>query len=234
MSCSGCAAGFPLKRKGGNCRARDLDSPVTPFQLKLRIHFAIATLFVAVWSSYGQGVFVYDQQSADENLTAEVAFNLATNQLLGQSFTPFLSSIQFVRLQFSDFNWGNGIGATVYVNLRSSSISGPILAATDPVFLPDGFAGEGNRFTNFFFLAPVPLTPGTPYFLNPVLQSGDSGFTVDGNFFPYSGGSLFVQGAANPRDLWFREGIVVPEPSSLFLLMTGSAFALLASFRRRE
>jgi hypothetical protein len=53
--------------------------------------------------------------------------------------------------------------------------------------------------------------------------------------YNYPGGTAFYHGVSDPtEDLWFREGIVVPEPSSIFLLLTGGAFALLTSFRRKE
>src|SRR5262245_20091934 len=102
--------------------------------------------------------FLYDQQSANETGIGEVGFPFATNPPVGQSFIPSLSGIQFVSLQFGDANWGNGVGASVYVNLRSNSISGPILAATDIVLMPDGMGtGTNHGFTNFFFPSFVPL-----------------------------------------------------------------------------
>jgi len=42
---------------------------------------------------------------------------------MGQSFTPTLSSIDFVFLQIDDYNWNNGTGAVVFVRLFSGSLS---------------------------------------------------------------------------------------------------------------
>jgi hypothetical protein len=58
------------------------------------------------------------------------------------------------------------------------------------------------------------------YFFQPVVQSGDSWSVVAYNSYNYQGGNAFEQGLSLPSiDLWFREGIVVPEPSSLSLLI---------------
>jgi hypothetical protein len=171
---------------------------------------------------YGQGVFIYDQQSSTESLTGEGGGIIQSNQPIGQSFTPALSSINFVRFQFADPNWGNGLGATVSVNLRSDSITGPILASTDPVFMPDSF-GVGNSagYTNFFISSPAPLSPGSTYYLQPILQSGDQSWFITDNVFNYPSGTAFFKGIASSTFyLWFREGIyVVPEPSSLSLVI---------------
>jgi len=82
---------------------------------------------------------------------------------------------------------------------------------------------SGIGVTNFFFSTPVPVVPGTTYFLEVIVQSGD----IWGlNTVPdlYSGGTMFYQGAAQPlQDLWFREGIIIPEPSTMALLITAGA-----------
>ena len=113
---------------------------------RLAIAFASA-------SAFGQGTFIYDQQSADETTGGGVGGLIQSFVSIGQSFTPTLSSVGFIRLRMFDSISGNGIGATVHLNLRSGSISGSILSSTDPVFMPDGFGvGNGNRdYPNFFF-----------------------------------------------------------------------------------
>jgi PEP-CTERM motif len=183
---------------------------------------SLGALFVAR-SVGAQGTFVYDQQSAVEGITAESGGIIQSNRPIGQSFIPTLAAIDFVRFQFADGNSINGLGATVYVNLRSNSITGPIMASTDPVFMPNGF-GVGNSagYTNFFFSLSVALTPGTTYYLQPILDSGDQSWVVTAGLFPYSRGTAFFKGAAGSFDLWFREGIVVPEPSSATLVLLGS------------
>lgn len=171
-------------------------------------------------SAPAQGTFLYDQQSVtNDSAGGEGVPTIQSNQPIGQSFTPALGSIGFIRLFLIDGSL-NGLGANVYLNLRSDSITGPILSSTDPVFMPDGFGGPKN----FLFPTPVAVTPGVVYFFQPVVQSGDLWGVVDDNHYNYPGGTAIGQGIADPVfDLWFREGIIVPEPSgvSLFLLAMG-------------
>jgi hypothetical protein len=194
------------------------------------------TLLMSVgFLACGQGTFIYDQQSADESAGGGGAQGIQAYQPIGQSFKPALSLVGFVRLQLFDVNSGNSNGATVHVNLRSNSVTGPVLASTDAVFMPDGFGvGNGNRgYTNFLFSTPAPVTPGVTYYLQPVVQSGDAWAIVSYNY-GYPGGSIFLQGATIPGiDLWFREGIVVPEPSSGLLFLFGSGAVAWRHRRRR-
>lgn len=171
--------------------------------------------------SRGQGTFVTDQASAGESTQGEFAIGIQSNQPLGQSFTPSLDGVGFIRLYTGDSSL-NGIGATLYVNLRSGSMSGPIIGASAPVFLPDGFVGR----TNFLFTTQLSVTPGTSYYLQPVVQSGDTWQIISdgGRNFTYSGGTAFYHGTASQfEDLWFQEGVVVPEPSPLAVLLCGVA-----------
>jgi hypothetical protein len=168
----------------------------------------------------GQGIFVYDQQSVtNDSAGGEGAPIIQSSQPIGQSFTPTLSSVGFIRLFVGDSAF-NGLGATMYVNLRADSITGPILGSTDPVFMRDGFAGR----TNFLFGSPVAVTPNVTYFFEPVVQSGDLWGIVDDPNYHYAGGTAFGFGQPQPPfDLWFREGIIIPEPCgvSLILLAAG-------------
>jgi hypothetical protein len=182
--------------------------------------FALATGWLHV--TCAQGTFIYDQQSAGENAPGEAVVGIQANQPLGQSFTPSLSAINFIRLQLTD-GAINGLGATVFVNLCSTSISGLILGATAPVSMPDGFSG----YTNFFFEMPVSLTPGVQYFFQPMVQSGDQWGVAGYNpVFNYPGGTLIYRGSPSPAsDLWFREGIYnVPEPSAGVFVLLGTAW----------
>ena len=171
-------------------------------------------------SASGQGPIVFDQESsADETPYPYGSFGAMQDAVSpwGQSFTPTLSEVGFIRLSFTDGNLNDGLGAAVYVNLRSGSISGPIIGATSVVDMPSIFRGVSQ----FDFGSPVGVTPGTSYFFEPVLQSGGR-WDLAGWSYNYPGGSAYSGGQPVPQsDLWFREGIVVPEPRA-------SAFALLA------
>jgi len=189
----------------------------------------LSLLAASAFSTFGQGTLIYDQQSADESTVGGGGVTIQSNQPLGQSFAPTLSQVGFIRLYLFDRNSGNGFGATMYVNLLSNTITGPILRSTEAVFMPDGF-GVGERgFTDFIFSNPVSVTPGTTYFFQPIVQSGDSWAVV---VYPYlyANGDAYFSGTVSPNDLWFREGIIVPEPSSIALLLTGIGLSVL---RRR-
>jgi hypothetical protein len=113
-------------------------------------HASVVALLLAVYA-HAQGTFVYDQQSVTTDGTfAEGVETIQIAQPIGQSFTPTLDSINFIRLKLTD-RAANGIGAAVHINLRSGSITGPIIASTAPVAMLDGFAGP----TNFFFASSI-------------------------------------------------------------------------------
>ena len=169
-----------------------------------------------------QGTFQYDQRSWPVPIPANVLEYIQPNEPIGQFFTPSLSFVGFVQLELFDAHPNNGLGATVYINLRSNSINGPILASTDPVFLPDTPIGGG--VTNFLFPSAAAVVPGTTYFFEIALQSGDLWLINSLGANDYSAGTEFLQGAAQPlEDFWFREGVVIPEPSTTALLLVAGA-----------
>jgi hypothetical protein len=170
----------------------------------------------------GQGTFLYDQQSATESSGGGSTHVIQDNEPLGQSFAPQLSSVGFIRLALADRNPAT-LGATMHINLRSNSITGSLLGSTDPVFMPNNFGSIGYGYTNFFFPIPIPVVPGTTYYFETVVDSGEPWSIVAYNY-SYAGGTWFLRGSAVPQgDLWFREGIVVPEPSTAVLGLVGAA-----------
>ena len=179
-------------------------------------------LMLSALAARGQGTMIYDQQSATNRSISGGGYPFQAEQPAGQSFTPALASIGFVQFEFWDDYPEGGVGATVYVNLLAGSISGTVLDSTAPVFIPYGFA---SGITNFFFATPVAVTPGTTYYLQPVLESGDSTCLIIGGPFSYSGGTFFLDGSPDPNgyDAWFREGDIVPEPPSGLLVLLGVA-----------
>ena len=168
--------------------------------------------------THAQGTMLVDQQSFDESNYGEFLANISASQPIGQSFVPSLGGVGFVRMYLSDRN-ADGIGTTVYVNIRSGSLSGAVVGFTSPVAVPDLFHGP----TNFFFATEVALTPGVTYYLQPVIQSGQDFGTGYDNHYGYTGGNAFFNGTASQfDDLWFREGVIVPEPSTTALLLVGT------------
>jgi hypothetical protein len=180
--------------------------------------------------AHAQGTFSYDQQSADEANLIEGGVAIQSNQPVGQSFTPTFSSVGFIRLWLYDGAFPNGAPGTMYLNLRSDSINGTILGSTGLVALPANSTG----FTDFLFGSPVSVQPGSTYYFQPVLQDSLSRGLNQANY-AYSGGTLLLNGVPDPQghDLWFREGIIVPEPSNIALALSGLAcFAVLIRRRR--
>jgi hypothetical protein len=171
---------------------------------------------------------MYDQQSASNGL-APSGYSINLGQPLGQAFTPMLSSVGFVALELE--NSTARTNATIYVNLWADSIGGTLLGSTAPVSFPASyFLGP----TNFFFGTPLAVTPGTQYYLQPVIQSGGNNqWTIQLDFYSYPD-PFYGQGVplSNGQRAWFREGILVPEPSSALLILAGAGF--LACSRRAQ
>ncbi|HOA62409.1 MAG: hypothetical protein KA191_16620 [Verrucomicrobia bacterium] len=182
------------------------------------------------WGAAGQGVFVYDQQSS----IAEPAFVyggvLAPDQPpgYGQSFTPSLSAVGFIRMAFRDGRPGNATGASMMMNLRSDSITGPIVGTSLVVDMPEGFVGTAD----FLFAPEVSVVPHVMYYFEPRIVSGDTWyFDIREEVYNYPGGTWIAMGRPDVSvDCWFREGIIVPEPSSLTLGLFG--FAVFACVKR--
>jgi hypothetical protein len=179
-------------------------------------------LVLSALATRGQGTFTYDQQSATNRSISGGGLPFQAEQPAGQSFTPTLSSVGFVQFQFIDPHPGDGVGATVYVNLWADSLGGTFLGSTAPVSMPDGFF---FGVTNFLFGTSVAVTPGIVYYLQPVLQSGDPLWEANGGPYSYSGGTSFFNGSPDPNgyNLWFREGVRTPEPSPGLLVLLGIA-----------
>ena len=112
------------------------------------------------------------------------------------------------------------------VILRTDSITETILGSTEPVIVQHRFV-----VVDFFFASPVTVTPGTTYYFQPVVQAGNDTLTLNAYAYGYPGGGLFLNSSPGAgTDLWFREGIVVPEPSAILLCGLG----IVALYFRRK
>jgi len=171
----------------------------------------------------GQGTLVYDQESSSDEVSTFGSVPIQAYGTVGQSFTPSLSTVGFVRLRVFDLDPRNGSGATLTVNLRATAINGPLVGTALSVVLGNGYVGA----TNFIFADAIPVVPSTAYYFEAVVQSGDNwGIVALGDDYP--NGSFYSGGTGTPfpgNDLWFREGIVVPEPSSVSWLFLGGGIA---------
>lgn len=186
----------------------------------------LTTFILAASFARGQGTFQVDQSVSLTNAPGGLV-NIQPDPT-GESFIPALSSVGFVQ-----FYLGDPIrvqGPTMFVDLWSGSLgNGTLLGQSSPISLSTTFVG----IATFSFANPVAVTPGTTYYLQPVIQSGDSESIgeVPGTFYP--NGTAFLSGTAEPADLWFREGIIVPEPSSVSFALLGFA-AIYPVLRRRR
>jgi len=187
----------------------------------------IILTFLSALIGHGQAI-LYDQQSStDETPFAHAGYSIQDASQSGQSFTPSLAGVDFVRLNLNDDNTTNGLGATLYLKLRQSNMGGTILGTTSPVTLTNGFAGP----VSFFFPSTVALSPSQPYAFEVVVQSGDNWNALAAEYF-YDGGTSFYRGLPiSGSDLWFREGVFVPEPATGVLFAMGSALLLRARKR---
>ena len=178
-------------------------------------------LLLSACACLGQGTFVFDQQSSTDETPPPLNAGGARIQGypdygFGQSFTPSLSSVGFIRLLLADANTSDSIGALVYLNLRSS-VNGSIIGTSSSVTMLNGFSGPEN----FFFSTPVPVAAGSSYYFEAVEQTGGP-WNMFGIGDTYPRGSAYNAGSPQVGDYWFREGIVVPEPSPVALLLLSS------------
>jgi hypothetical protein len=189
---------------------------------------------LVAFAAFGQGTFVFDQQSNTDETPPRYGSGvpIQTFAPYGQSVTPSLQAVGFIQLKLNDGSPGDGRGATLYVNLRTDSIADPILGTTTPVTMLDLFTGTAS----FFFLNDVQVTPGLTYFFEPVVQSGGN-WNIDAWEYNYEGGMVFYNGGlpASGSDVWFREGLFVPEPASALLVVVGvGAFLFVRQSRQRR
>ncbi len=178
----------------------------------------------------GRGTVVVDQ--SQELITSNWAIPFYSP--MGQSFVPTLTGFDFVELMMGDATTAPEDGAA-YVRIRRDWINGPVIGASEVVPLEDcfalpnppgcGIAGGGDVEVHFAFSEQVALIPGETYVLEVVAAGGFFGVgnvSIALNDF-YPQGTMFSQGSPVAfRDMWFREGMIVPEPGTLSLMLLGS------------
>ncbi len=186
------------------------------------VELAAVILALATADALAQGLIV-DQASGTLSEVVTTSTLIPDNEI-AQSFTPSLSAVGFV--QFSDYISVNFDSVTMVVNLRQGAYNGSIIDSTTPVVL----VNKSTQISTFYFPANIPVTPGQLYFFEPVIQF--SGQIAIGYKNPsgYSGGDAWNNGLQDTGDYWFREGIVVPEPDMIWLLLLGSGVFI---WRRR-
>jgi hypothetical protein len=203
----------------------------------------VALLLVCFASvSHGQGLLV-DQSYVNQRLDRGV--NLKISAPIGQEFTPTLNGINAVEFLMGGANLGQGHLA---VNLRDDSITGPILGTSATNYLGPLFKGT----TKFEFPNVIPVVPGDRYVFEirflptstdptwfmwvqgriPPESRNPGGAFIEGGQRQEATTALFREGLILNRDLWLQEQLI-PEPSSVALMLTGLAF-IAAALRRRS
>jgi hypothetical protein len=165
----------------------------------------------------GQG-FIVDQASGTIDELVPPGYTPLPDNMIAQWFTPSLSGVGFVQFNGVVPALPGNNAVTFVVNLRQGTYNGPIISSTDPVVL----VNHSVQIGTFYFPDNIPVTPNQLYFLEPVLQSAgalDIGYKANSTY----GGVPWINGGpSGPGDFWFREGIVVPESSTLWLFLFGS------------
>jgi PEP-CTERM motif len=167
---------------------------------------------------FAQGLVV-DQASGNINEIITQGVNIPDFGSFAQSFTPSLSAVGFV--QFQTFILAGSSGETVVINLRQDAYNGPIVSSTTPVFM----INKGTETGTFYFSSNIPVTPNQVYYFEPVVLSAGSVNLGYKDSSTYVRGEPWINGVqSGPGDFWFREGVVVPEPSAVILLGLGIVF----------
>jgi hypothetical protein len=201
-----------------------------------RLAFWLAGVVLATAVGQAQTFKVYDQMVLPGGLPPDgggIGMLIRTNQPFGQSFVPSLSQVGFIELYLSIYGYGGPLGPlteTTSLLLREDSIAGKVLGETDPITIT--YDGTGRFCTQEFdFHAAVNVLPGQTYVFQVLHVGGDDLVDVIVATTHVSGEDLYPQGRwiwggrplGEGADIWFREGVIVPEPSGVVLLLLGMA-----------
>ncbi|MBD3206840.1 hypothetical protein GF319_10940 [Candidatus Bathyarchaeota archaeon] len=137
---------------------------------------------------------------------------------IGQEFTPTMSPLVAVEIKIRT---ANTLGDdTIIVNIRDSTIDGPILGTSSQLVI-EGFEG----WIRFDF-PPIPLDPGSLYVIE-VEVSKKTFAWYEGPGDVYPGGQGITFGDPYMDDFVFRTYAELNEPVGGELLPTGSILSIL-------
>jgi hypothetical protein len=158
-------------------------------------------------------LLVVDQSATPQTLDA--AFLLSSG--VAQEFFPTLPALDFVDVGLRSMDPNDS--GTFQVRIHEGSL-GNIVGISDPISIST--PGPG-LLAHFEFPNSISLTPGETYLFD-IPHSGPFWGAIVGPS-TYQG-QAFISGQwSTEQDLWFREGVIVPEPATWKL--AGSVLGLL-------
>jgi hypothetical protein len=213
-----------------------MNSPRIPAVLCVVIHFLTQL----------QGAVVTDQQVGYSG-SFGYGVLLRENESVGQSFTPELSSIQFITINtLTSANFNTPVETTLRLGLFLGEDRSEAALASSPDILVSSRMVEtpSGEFTivsyvidpvTWSFDSPLPIQSGVRYSFQIDYVSGDD-LMWTASPEPYSGGRGLFTGFGGVENesmnFSFSEGVLIPEPSPIFMA-SGGALILAASRRRR-
>jgi len=215
-----------------------------------RLWVQVVLMWSVSWAALSQGTIkVYDQvinYGMPDLYDGHSDFPpVRTNAPFAQSFEPTLDKVGFVEIAFL-YGWSSDspLSETLCLNLREGSVTGPILSSTPAMVFTyaNGDPGWGvTHVQDFLFPEAVGVNPGESYFIEVVHVSGDDLIGLGivcpnyaGEPTYYAAGELVMTGKPfRLWDMWFREGILIPEPGTASLMVLGAALLMWHSRCRR-
>jgi hypothetical protein len=189
------------------------------------IYLGIITLWIASPNT-SYGATTIDQQNVDANALDGANTSFIMSQ--GQSFTPTLNGVDFITLKIADYDTSSP-GGKIILGLGKGPTGGqPILGYSNEVTIPANL-GLGFHSYTFTFPERIAVTPGEVYAFGVIPQSGQFGIAFGEN--KYEGGAYFALTEVAAGDMYFIEGIIVPEPG--VPVLTGAAALILLNRRRQ-
>jgi hypothetical protein len=150
-------------------------------------------------------------QSSEVDTSRAGWWSIRTLGSIGQTFRPSFAGLDAIELWTED-QWDDecsGAGARLQVNVRESTIDGPLVGSSFPVVLPDCFKGV----TLFGFPSLITLTPDAVYAIEVIVTSDDNwGVVWQQEPDAYGRGKAVVMGATADADLWFQAGLRTSTP----------------------
>jgi len=181
---------------------------------------------------HAQDGLIFDQQSSADETAPSLPGIIRYGFGVGQSFTPTLDRVDFFRVNLYDIDPYTHYGTTLVGILHSNTINGPMLGLTH-LNLKDGFSGPAS----FVFSNSIPVTPGVEYFFTIAVRFNEQwGISIRNDshgYENYPGGEFYNMFIPEESlDLWFREGVIVPEVSSISIVLMGGVAAIFLARRK--